>query len=71
MEMTITTKFNIGQKVVAFDSTTLKLKDFEISEIHFYADLKKTSTWYRDGKTRDIFKEADIFVSREEFINQL
>lgn len=76
MEINVKSKFNLDQKVVAFDSGTKKLQNIEISEIQFDAhivdsDTLKIDVWYRDKKTFQLFKEEEIYTSREEFIAQL
>lgn len=70
-EIKFTTKFELGQKAVAFNFTKRKLLEIEITEIHFNTDGINTSIWYKDGKTHSIYKEDDIYTSRDEFIEKL
>lgn len=71
MKLTIETKFDLGQTAVAFNSSENKLKDIEIVEIQFDTDGINDYIWYRDKQTRDLFREKDLYTSRDEFIAQL
>lgn len=71
MEITIKTKFELGQTAVAFDVFKNKLLDIEICEVQFDTDGINSKIWYRDKETRQLFKEQDVYTSREEFIAQL
>lgn len=70
-EITFKTKFDLGQTAVAFDSSSNKLQTIEIVEIQFDMDGCNSYVWYRDKHTRDLFRENNVFSSREEFIAQL
>lgn len=70
-EITFSTKYEIGQKAVAYDFIRRKLVDIEVSEIQFSTEGINTSVWYKDGKTQCIYREDDIYISRDEFIENL
>lgn len=70
-EITIKTKFDLGQSAVAFNSSTNKLQDIEISSISFNTDGITSNIWYIDKATSKLFMEKDVYTSREEFIEQL
>lgn len=71
MKLTIETKFDLGQTVVAFNTSRNKLQDIEIIEVQYDIDANGHYIWYRDKETRQLFREQDLFTSREEFIAQL
>lgn len=71
MKLTIETKFDLGQTAVAFNTSKNKLQDIEIVEIQFDTDGNNDYIWYRDKQTRDLFREKDLYTSRDEFIAQL
>ncbi len=71
MVITIKTKFELGQKAVALDVFKNKLLDIEICEVQFDTDGIDSKIWYRDKDTRKLFREQDVYTSREEFIAQL
>ena len=70
-EIKFTTKFELGQKAVAYDSLQHKLIDIEIDKINFSTDGIDTIIFYRDGITLGIYREDEVYTSREEFIAQL
>lgn len=71
MEIKIKTKYELGQKVVTYNLFEHKLKEIEISEIQVDTDKEGNSIWYRDKSTQELFRENNIFDSREDFIAQL
>lgn len=71
MKLTIETKFDLGQTAVAFNTSKKKLQDIEIVEVQFDTDGINTYIWYRDKSTRELFREKDLYTSRDEFIEQL
>lgn len=71
MKLTIETKFDLGQKAVAFNTSKKKLQNIEIVEIQFDTDVTSTSIWYRDKSTQGLFREQELYTSRDEFIAQL
>lgn len=70
-EITITTKYDIGQKAVAYDRLQHKLIEIEIDKINFSTDGIDTVIFYRDGVTCGLYGEDELYTSREEFIAQL
>ena len=80
MEIKFKTKFDLGQKAVVFNKSKKKLQEIEISEVQFEIGISgtqldineiETSIWYRDKTTFELFKEQDLYTSRDEFIAQL
>lgn len=71
MELTIETKFDLGQTAVAFNTSKNKLQYIEIIEVQFDTDGTNTDIWYRDKKTQSLFREQNVFPSREDFIAQI
>lgn len=71
MEITIKTKFDIGQTVITFNALQNKLRNIEIVEVQYDMDANGHHIWYRDKKTLGLFREQVLFTSREEFIAQL
>lgn len=71
MEIKIKTKYELGQEVVAYNPLEHKLNEIKISEIQFEIDKNGTSVWYRDNSTQELFREANLFPSREAFIANL
>lgn len=71
MKITIETKFDLGQKVIAFNTSRNKLQDIEIIEVQYDIDDNGHHIWYRDKETKQLFREQDLFTSRDEFIAQL
>lgn len=71
MEITIKTKFDIGQTVITFNALQNKLQNIEIVEVQYDMDANGYHIWYRDKKTLGLFREQVLFTSREEFIAQL
>lgn len=68
-EFKFNTMYDIGEAVVGFDSSNRKLVEFEIREISFDVSSKSVSIWYR-GQSH-IFRETDVYRSKEEFIESL
>lgn len=71
MKLTIETKFDLGQTAVAFNTSKKKLQDIEIVEVQFDTDGINTGIWYRDKSTQVLFREQELYTSRDEFIAQL
>lgn len=71
MKLTIETKFDIGQTAVAFNTSKKKLQNIEIIEVQFDTDGINSYIWYRDKSTQGLFREQELYTSRDEFIAQL
>lgn len=70
MEIKITTKYGIGDKVIVFVNSERKLKETEIAKISASVNTEGQTLFYYDVDG-NIYFEKDLYSSREEFISQL
>ena len=68
-EFMFKTRYDLGEKVVGFDSTNNKLIEFEINRISFDLSLTDILIWYHGGN--HFFTEKNVYRTKEEFINGL
>ena len=68
--MTIKTKFDVGDKVFTIDSSTLKVKEFEVSRIATYTKNDETSvSLYPKGDfSTSGYDESKCFSTQAELI---
>lgn len=69
-EITVKTKFDLGESAFYYDSTEHKLKEHRIELVSFMVDATSVKIWYynRDGVS---FSEDLLFRSKQEFIDSL
>lgn len=70
MEISIKTKFDLGQTIVAFVGIKNKLIPFVVTRIDFGYTKDGVDIWYH-GDDNIMARECNCFSSREEFIAQL
>jgi hypothetical protein len=68
-EFMFKTRYDLGEKVVGFDSTNNKLVEFEINRISFDLSLTDILIWYHDDSV--MFREKDVYRARQDFIDNL
>jgi hypothetical protein len=68
-EFAFKTRYDLGDKVVGFDSTNNKLVEFEIDKITFDLSFTGILIWYHGGNY--FFAERNVYRTKEEFINGL
>ena len=68
-EFSFNTRFDLGDEVVGFDTTTNRLVEFQIEKITFDLSVVSLDIWYHAGAK--IFHERNIYRSRQEFIDGL
>ena len=70
--MTISTKFNEGDKVFTIDTNTIKVKEFEVGRISTWSSNGKTCvTLYPKGDTYSSngYNEDKCFATEAELMN--
>ena len=70
MEISIKTKFDLGQTIVAFVGIKNKLIPFTVTRIDFGITKDGIDIWYH-GDEGIMAMECNCFLSKEEFIAQL
>ena len=69
-QVTFQTKFNLGDTIFAFDSSTLKLIRTEVKCIDFMLSKKELNIFYY-GVDGTIANEIHCFATEEEFIKKI
>lgn len=68
--MELKTKYQIGDKIVAFDVKNGKLDEFEVKSICIFIEVDHIDvTYYKDIVTS--YSQQVCALSREDFINSL
>lgn len=70
MELTLKTKFDIGDTIFFLSDTTQRIIQAKVVEIVFYVEADRQKTYY---KTEPYAMEVEdrVFGTREEIINKL
>ena len=68
-EFKFNTRYDLGDKVVGFDSTNNKLIEFEINRISFDLSFTDILIWYHGDSV--MLREKDIYRTRQDFIDNL
>ena len=69
--MTITTKFNVGDKAFTIDTKTMKVREFEVGSMSIYVHDGKPLVGYRakdDGYSGDSYDECFCFATENELL---
>lgn len=73
--MNVTTKFNVGDKVVTIEKNTMRVKEFEVASISIYVPQDETTrVMYKpksDVYTSDSYDETLCFAARHELIDYI
>ena len=71
MDITLTSKFKLGDTALRFNPGTKKLEKYLVRSIHFQVYEDRISVGYHSSGDFSYAPEEDLFASKEEFINQL
>ena len=70
MEINIKTKFNVGDRLLFYNTDTSKLEEFNVFFINVNAYAEKTDVFYFN-ELGTCKLETNLFASKDEFIAQL
>ena len=69
-EITIRTKFDLGEIAFIYDSVTCRLVEFYITQITFSTDGLNSMIFYHDGQGLCV-EESKVYKTKQEFIDKL
>lgn len=71
MEISLKTKFNVGDTAFKYNPSTHKMEEYLVQSISIQVTNGQTFVGYHTKDSYSFTSEADLFASKEEFIAQL
>ena len=69
-EITIKTKFNLGEVAYVYNSENCRLVEIHITQISFSTDGVSSIIMYHDGQGH-CYEESKVYKTKQEFIDKL